>query len=108
MWRLGQIPKGFWNNKSHHRHFFDRPGTQLGYKEMDDWYGVSAESICKHGGDGLLITHYNGSPSQALQAVYPEHDWMMWRFGKKPKGFWDNTSHKQFFDWLRVQLEYKE
>ncbi len=108
MWRFKQTPKGFRENDSHHKQFFDRLGTQLEYKEMDDWYNVSQDDIYQHG-KGLLHRHYRNSPSQALQTVYPEHDWMMWRFGRTPKGFWENDSHhKQFFDRLGTQLGYKE
>ncbi len=104
MWRFGNTPKDFWENDSHHKQFFDWLGTQLEYKEMDDWYNVTVDSI-NHHGKGLLTQHYNTSPSQALQTVYPEHDWMMWRFGQTPKGFWENDSHhKQFFDYLGTEL----
>src|SRR4051812_11045332 len=94
MWRSGHAPnKGYWKNNLHHRQFFDQLGKLLGYKEMDDWYNLEKPYIYKHGGSGLLTGYYNGSPSQALQTLYPEHDWMMWRFGHAPNGFWRSNSH---------------
>src|SRR5205823_4189896 len=104
LWQFEATPKHFWENDSNHRHFFDRLGLQATYKEMDDWYNVTVEVIGDHEGLGLLSQHYNSSPSQALQTVYPEHDWMLWRFKHTPKGFLENSSHhRQFFDWLGVQ-----
>ena len=46
---------------------------------MDDWYNVTQEDIQKNGGIALLQQHSN-SPSKALQNIYPEHDWELWRF----------------------------
>src|SRR5690349_13904891 len=99
-WRFTeQVPQFFWENQESHRQFFDWLGTQLGCKEMDDWYNVSVEDIYKHGGSGLLNDYYNNSPSKALQTVYPEHQWLIWRFGQTPKGFWKKPeNHRQFFD----------
>lgn len=89
--------------------FFDWLGTQLGYKTMDDWYKVTQNDIFKHGGQSMLDCYYNNSPSQALQAVYPEHNWMPWKFGQTPHGFWEKMENqKQFFDWLGSELGYKE
>src|SRR5689334_21048249 len=75
---------------------------------MDGWYNVTLEDILKHGGNGLLC-YYNGSPSKALQGVYPDHKWMVWRFGKVPKDYWDHLQgdhfeKKRMLDWLGEQL----
>src|SRR5207248_2486669 len=106
-WKFGHISRGFWEDKAHHRQFFDWPGAQLEYKDMDDWYNVTVDDIAQHG-KGLLL-QYSNSPSQALQTVYPEHDWMMWRFGHTSRGYWENnTHHKQFFDWLGTQIGFQE
>ena len=56
----------------------------------------------------MLDSFYNGSPSQALQAVYPEHEWLPWKFSNSPKGFWKKKENqKKFFDWLGKELGYK-
>src|SRR5688500_5103672 len=91
------------------RRFFDWLGEQLGYKHMDDWYRVTLKDIYKHGGKGILYRCYNGSPSKALQTVYPEHNWTLWRFGRTPKGFWEKSENRRnFFDWLAHHLGFKE
>src|SRR4051794_17195201 len=105
MLKLQHTAKGVWDNNSHikgkelHRQFFDWLGTQLEYKDVDHWYNVTQDDIYQHG-KGILFQHYDNSISQALQAVYPEHDWMMWRFGQKLKGIWEisKDKHRQFFD----------
>ena len=85
-----------WKNENSHKTFFDRLRVELGYKYMDDWYNVVVEDIHKNGGVTLL-NYYNGSPSSALQSVYPEHNWVMWRFNPTPNGFWQKTENQQEF-----------
>ena len=88
--------------------YFEWLGSQLGFKELDDWYGVTKEDITKNGGISLM-KYYNSSPSRALRTVFPEHHWQLWRFKKTPNGYWKKEgTHKEFFDWLQIQLGIKE
>src|SRR5689334_11764989 len=109
MFEEPNVPSRFWTEGTNHRAFFNWLGKQLGYKELDDWYNVTTEIILKHGGLSLLREYYNNSLSQALQTLYPEHNWLPWRFWQAPKGCWENKrNQKQFFDWLGEQLSYKQ
>src|SRR5437870_1163944 len=91
---------------SFHRKLFDRLGIDLGYHSFDDWYNTTVEAICKHGGSGIL-KHFGNSPSTALQSVYPEHLWRIWKFKQVPKGYWDKKYiQRQFFDWPGEELGY--
>lgn len=52
---------------------------------------------------------YNNSPSRALKAIYPEHDWQEWRFGKVPRNFWDDLANqKKFVEDVAKQLRVGE
>src|SRR5689334_22377665 len=66
------------------RELLDGLHVRLGHKSMDDWYTVTGEDIEKYGGNRLL-RYFNGSIPVALAVVYPEHNWMMWRFKTIPK-----------------------
>lgn len=57
--------------------------THLGYKQMEDWYNITQLDIIKNGGVGVLDYYYNGSPSAALQNVFPEHQWDLNNFKNK-------------------------
>src|SRR3989442_1099115 len=95
-------------NKKAQKIFCDWLGTRLGYKDMDDWYNVTQGDIFKHGGRGLL-SNFNGSPSKALQSVYPEHGWIIWRFNCVPNSYWENQENrKSFFDGLSRELGFKD
>ncbi len=47
--------------------------------EPRDWYRVDLPQVCRAGGASLLAK-YNGSLVKTLQAVFPEHSWLSYRF----------------------------
>jgi hypothetical protein len=52
---------------------------------------------------------YNGSPSSLLSAVYPDHEWLPWKFEKTSKNFWDQpTNQRSFMEWAGKQLQIKD
>src|SRR5690349_9956329 len=55
----------------------------------------------------LLKRYYNASPSKALQAVYPHHQWLPWMFHKFTKSMLSRTDEKQLLDWLSPKLHIK-
>ena len=76
---------------------------------MESWYNVTQEDFFNNRGEGLLRRYYAGSPSTALQKIYPKHKWMPWMFKVTPMGFWtDKKNHKIFFEWLKSQLGYQQ
>lgn len=93
--------RGYWEKEENHVAYFKWLGEELGYHSLDGWYNVTVADICRHGGSRLLHAHYNGSPSKALQSVYPEHNWLPWRFSYNPNGFLDICENQRhFFEYL--------
>ena len=105
--RFKNRPQRSWNSIENQRIFFDWSQGKLGYKCMEDWYRVTADDIHKNGGGGLLLQHYGNSPSSALQGIYAEHNWMLWKFIdvdylERMNGI------KTFIKWLSVQLRIQD
>ena len=50
IWKFRRVPNGFWNDKKNQRNCLDWIGKQLGIKDMEDWYKMSARDILEHGG----------------------------------------------------------
>jgi hypothetical protein len=97
-------PVGFWNSAKNQRFYFDWLGKKLGYIVMDDWYKITPEDILQRKGS-YLLRKYGGSPLKALQFVYPDHEWLLWRFVRVPTGFWDKEENqRKFFEWVGRQL----
>lgn len=87
--------------------FFARLGGKLGFREMDDWYGLTQRDISVNGGAGIL-KDFGESIPRALQCVFPDHRWLPWRFKKVPNGFWqDATNRKDFVEWLGKELKFE-
>lgn len=105
-WETNQTWK--WKDIRVHKQYFDWLGVHLGHKQMEDWYSVSQEHVNKNGGSALIRIYYGGSCGKALQTVYPEHDWLMWKFNSVPNRYWKEMENQvRFMDWLGVQLGFK-
>lgn len=68
------------------RAFLDSIGLTIGAKagDLTPWYGVGQEALLKLGCGPLLSRNYSLSHYKMLRAVYPEHDWLPWKFKKLP------------------------
>ena len=97
---------GRWRLLQNQRAFVDWLGSKLGLNKMEDWYSVTREMIAKAGGGGILAK-YNNSPSALLQAVYKEHNWIVWKFETVPKGYWASADFDvpKFVNWVAFLLK---
>lgn len=53
----------------------------------------------------LLFHYYSNSPCQALQAIYPKHKWLSWKFAGVSQ---DVEKHRKFLDWMAQKLNLKK
>ena len=103
-----KAPTGYWDKNENCRKYFDWLGIRLGFKDMDDWYSIKREDFLNNFGGGMLTLKFRSSPTRAVQEIYPEHNWNVWKFKQIPKGFFaNNDNQKMFFEWLGIQLGYK-
>ena len=103
-----QTSKTFWENKDNHRIYADWLGIELGYKNIEDWYKINVDLISNNYGGGLLSGHYYNTPSQFVKSIYPEYNWIEWKFTQTKRGFWkDINNHKKYMNWLKIELGYK-
>ena len=93
----------------------------LDIKEPSDWYKVSqiviqssdnlSNNIKKfkaHFGNSILA-QYNSSLQSILQDLYPNYNWLPWKFENCPRNFWkDIQNQRKFLDWVGNQLNIKE
>ena len=53
-----------------------------------------------------LISKYNNRPSKLLSSVYPEYEWLFWKFIRAPNE-WDNKENQlKYMNWLGEKLGY--
>jgi hypothetical protein len=61
----------------------------------------------KIGGAGILKLHFNNSINLLVSSIYPEYEWLPWRFAHAPKGYWNDVKNQRLFmDWAGKQLNY--
>ena len=52
---------------------------------------------------------YNDSPYLMLKTLYPDYDWLPWKFTRAPTNFWDDIKmQRKYMDWLFTQLHLKD
>ena len=112
---------GYWSDLSNQRTFMQWVAKELNIKEMSDWYKVSTQvyymffylliefqdfqKLCK----GLFANNYSSSPYKLLSSVFPEYDWLPWKFSRVPKGFWPELANqRKFVEWAAKQLNVKQ
>jgi hypothetical protein len=104
-WKFLVVPKGFWTDPGNRRRFMDWVADQEGIARPEDWYSVSSTSIKSRGGARLISNHYGDSLVAAIKAIYPEHEWLDWKFENAPTGFWTSPmNQRRFLEWVSKQL----
>jgi hypothetical protein len=68
------------------RAFLDSIGPEIGVKgsDLSPWYSVDFATLKKLGASSLLSLKYRFSFYNMLKSVYPEHDWIPWKFNRIP------------------------
>jgi len=106
-WKFGKCSYGFWQDTDNHEKYAVWLGKVLGYTKPEHWYIITYNIMQDNYGSGLLTNYYEGSPIQFLRAVYPEYEWLEWKFGVTSNGFWQDTNnHKKYAEWLGKVLGY--
>jgi hypothetical protein len=120
-WKFDYSPRHLWEEPNQQRKFMEWAGKQLKIKEMSDWYNVSLkvieffifqveiqQEIVDLGGGNLLQKYYK-SPSQLLSGVFPDYEWLPWKFIHCPQNYWeDEKNQRKFLDWAAKQLSIKD
>jgi len=68
------------------RAFLDSIGAKIGVKgnDLSPWYKVDQSTLIKYGCRSLMVSYYESSHYAMLKEVYPEFDWMPWKFKRIP------------------------
>lgn len=79
--------------------------NKLGIRELASWYDVTASQWQTDKIAGLVSKHYGNSLVKMLTTLYPDHEWLEWRFATSPRRWWNDAAHqRKYFDWAFKQL----
>ena len=91
LWRFNKVPQKWWKSLENQREYLDHVSRELGFKDLNSWYGVSHSKLTAAGsGMRTLLRMYNNSIFDMLTTIYPNHNWLPWQFKKVPQGYWKN------------------
>jgi hypothetical protein len=105
-WLFKAIPDGYWNSIQNRRFFFQWLAEELHIEREEQWYNVSLLDIKRTGGGRMLQVFYHDSFIAAIQDIYPDYEWLPWRFKTCPRGYWNKRENILFFlNYLSKKLD---
>jgi hypothetical protein len=84
---------------------------------IEDWYKVAPSKFASFD-KNIMLNMFDGALIYALQTIYKDTDWKIWKFTRTPARFWDNKAiflllyihqmkmnsfqenQREYFDWL--------
>jgi hypothetical protein len=137
-WQFAKPDPNFWASDDNKRRALEWAGNKLGVKNMEDWYQIRRSQLieiggtlvvsfikidatrllemshsltgCLSGSEGhQLVSHLPATMPEILRSVYPQHQWLDWKFVSTKKGFWNEPNNrKAFMLWVGETLGVKE
>ncbi|MFT4557693.1 MAG: hypothetical protein ACI92S_003066 [Planctomycetaceae bacterium] len=108
-WLTGRVPNGYWETQSKRLAYLDWLGVQCGFTGIEDWYRIRKADFHRNHGGGLLNYHYRDSVWLALLEYRPDYQWIPWRLGRAPLGYWHSVENRRtYMDWLSLQLGFSK
>jgi hypothetical protein len=125
-WNKFKFMKSDWRLKSDRFAYLKDLESQLGITSVDEWYKVTTAQLRDLGGTnglssfghftltiwwiaGGYLVHYGHSIPAMLADLYPEHEWLPWRFKQAKRGYWnDIENRRKYVFWVAKQLDIKE
>ena len=97
---------GFWDSKVSHKLYMFILRIKLEFYTMESLYKIKKKNLEKHYGCRLL-SKYNNSPFQLLKHVYPNYEWLFWKFTIAPMNSWESKENQlKYMTWLSKILSY--
>ena len=101
------VPRGFWTSEENRRAFFDWVAKDRRFDSLDDWYPITQRELRSYGHD-IVAKYYSSSLFDALNEIYPEHDWKFWMFRQTRRGLWDDQKRVlEYLRWLGNELGFQ-
>lgn len=105
-WRFKtKVPKNYWVSLDNQRCFIETEAKRLGFEKYEGFYKFTGKIIADCGAYGA-IKKYKESIFFMLKTLYPEYNWLPWKFVQVPTSFkWKKQENiKEYCDWLYKTL----
>lgn len=71
LWMFRTAPQGFWKSEENRIAYLKWLGKKIGFRKQTDWYRLTKKDFIRNHGEGLFMTHYNGSRRKVLEELFP-------------------------------------
>jgi hypothetical protein len=106
-WKFISTIPGFWNNEDNCINYMKWLGKELGYTREEDWYQITSDILRKNYGNGMVNNSRKYAYYDILKKIYPEYNWLPWKFTRVSDGFWDDINNqRKYMEWLFKKLNY--
>ncbi|MBL8872721.1 MAG: hypothetical protein JNK90_23280 [Planctomycetaceae bacterium] len=107
-WRFTKVSKHFWQSRENVLRYIEWFEKEVGIQSKSDWYNFENADIESNYGGGLLTRFEYGFKS-LLKYVYPEENWLEWKFIRIPVGYWNHLDNRlRYLRWLGKTLGFKK
>jgi len=104
-WLFAESPQKFWRSSQNRLRYLRWLGKRLGYQTAEDWYAVTQARFSENKGRGLLATYYHDSPQEAVAELFPEMEFVPWRFTSVKQRYWQCAENRRaYLRWLGQKL----
>jgi len=89
----------YWDNENNIKKYIEDLVDNLGLNKnnLDDYYNLVTNDFKNNNGCGL-IDKYNNSVRELLKKIYPEKEWLPWKFkGGVPDRYFDNDNNIKYY-----------
>jgi hypothetical protein len=98
-WQLKKVPQSYWNKKTGKEATLWLIEEKFKWTDKEICENLSVNCFCKNGLNTMLFKIFNGSPYQALNAVYPGR-FKPWQLASVPQKYWNEKTAKEAIIWL--------
>ena len=104
------MPIEYWKDKVNQRQFFERLAEEFCIQKPESyWYQITKQDVESRIGESFLETYYEGYHIKALESIFPEFQWQVWRYQVVPRGYWDKDDNIiSYIQWLADKLNIRE
>ncbi len=101
-WKFKYITKEWWLLEENKIKFLRWLEKEMGWTKPEDWYNISKKILSLNYGH-FFTNNYNCLVTPSI--LYPNYEFLPWKFKNVPKGWWNNINNITFFlKWLEKEL----
>ena len=106
-WKFKTITNGYFDDKENQNKYINWLSKELNINKYEDWYNVTYKDFVNNNGKSLLAI-YNHSHIKLITSLFPDYNWLPWKFKNIPNGYWkDLNNQRKFLEQVAIEVGIK-